>query len=166
MFYFAYGSNMSSRRLLARVPSARIVGVGVLPGYQMSFSKFSQDGSAKCCIQPDKKSSTLGVIFKIPQDQRYTLDRIEGQGYGYTATDVEVLTQSGESISAFTYAGTDLKEGLKPYEWYKHHVLVGAREHDLSETYINSITRVAAIEDLDNQRHQHEMSIYPSDKVL
>lgn len=166
MFYFAYGSNMSSRRLFARIPSASAFSVGVLPGYLMSFNKFSRDGSAKCSIQQHAESSTLGVIFKIPYDQRYTLDRIEGQGYGYTATEVEVLTQSGKVIPAFTYVGTDLRDDLKPYEWYKHHVLTGAREHGLSDTYIKSIARVTAIEDQNSERHQQEMSIYPSDKVF
>jgi hypothetical protein len=48
MQYFAYGSNMSLRRLRTRVPSAVKLGNATLFGHQLKFHKRSQDGSAKC----------------------------------------------------------------------------------------------------------------------
>lgn len=160
MYYFAYGSNMSSRRLLARVPSAKSLGVAFLHGYEMNFSKPSHDGSAKCTIEPDPHASTLGVIFKLPADQRYTLDRIEGQNFGYEVCDIQITTQSGETVQAFTYIGTDLDKQLKPYSWYKHHVIAGALEHGITTQYIDKIRSIEAIDDPDPERHQYEMSIY------
>lgn len=160
MYYFAYGSNMSSRRLLARVPSARSLGVAHLPGYEMSFGKRSHDGSAKCTITPKKGASTLGVLYQIPADQRYTLDRIEGQGFGYDAKDIRITTQSGRKMMAFTYLGTDLNDVLPAYTWYVEHVLRGAREHGITQQYIDKIEAVPAIEDPDQGRHQFEISIY------
>lgn len=160
MYYFAYGSNMSSLRLLARVPSARSLGVAHLHGFEMSFGKRSHDGSAKCTIAEKEGASTLGVIYDIPTDQRYTLDRIEGQGFGYEAADIRITTQSGRQVTAFTYLGTDLDHGLKPYTWYVEHVIRGGIEHGIAEQYIDIIKAVAAIDDPDPGRHQFELSIY------
>lgn len=160
MYYFAYGSNMSSRRLLARVPSAKSLGVAFLNGYEMSFRKFSHDGSAKCTLEAMSQASTLGVIYKIPADQRYTLDRIEGHGFGYNTEDVRITLQSGETVQAFTYIGADLDDKLKPYIWYKHHVITGAIEHGITTQYIDKIRAIEAIEDPDPGRHQFEMCIY------
>ncbi len=47
--YFAYGSNMSVRRLVARLPSASVVTTGFVTGYKLVFDKLSKkDGSGKC----------------------------------------------------------------------------------------------------------------------
>lgn len=48
ILYFAYGSNMSSARLRARVPSCRPIGIAFLPGHELRFHKRSKDGSGKC----------------------------------------------------------------------------------------------------------------------
>ena len=160
MYYFAYGSNMSSRRLLARVPSARSLGVARLSGYQMIFSKRSHDGSAKCTIHVKAGASTLGVLYQIPADQRYTLDRIEGQCFGYHVKEGQITTQIGSRMTAFTYLGTDLSGILPAYTWYVEHVLRGAREHGIAQQYIDKIEAVPAIEDPDQGRHEFEMSIY------
>ena len=37
--YFAYGSNMSERRLRKRVPSAKVVGTGILKNHCLTFQK-------------------------------------------------------------------------------------------------------------------------------
>lgn len=165
MYYFAYGSNMSSLRLLSRVPAARMIAVGHLSGYHMSFRKQSHDGSSKCTLEANTNASTLGVIFKIPSDQRYTLDRIEGQGFGYAVTDVDIMLQSGKYVRAFTYVGTDLTDELRPYSWYKYHVMAGAREHGLPHQYIQHIEAVEDVEDPDEERQRYELSIYQFDNA-
>jgi hypothetical protein len=48
MLYFAYGSNMSVSRLVARTPSAQPLGRCALRGHQLRFHKVGGDGSAKC----------------------------------------------------------------------------------------------------------------------
>ena len=53
--YFAYGSNMSQRRLQARVPSATFLGIGILLGHALAFHKISKkDGSGKCDIVKER----------------------------------------------------------------------------------------------------------------
>ncbi len=60
MLYFSYGSNMSSRRLLSRVPSARFITSASLPGHALHFHKKGLDGSAKCDAY-ETKSHTFGI---------------------------------------------------------------------------------------------------------
>ena len=45
--YFAYGSNMSERRLQKRVDSAKVVGTGGLKNHCLTFHKVSKDESRK-----------------------------------------------------------------------------------------------------------------------
>jgi gamma-glutamylcyclotransferase len=44
---FAYGSNMLTRRLRERAPSARTVGTGVLHGHTLRWHKVGQDSSGQ-----------------------------------------------------------------------------------------------------------------------
>lgn len=166
MYYFAYASNMSSPRLLSRVPSAHCLGVAYLVGYELKFHKPGHDNSAKCSIVRKTGASTLGVVYEIPADQRYTLDRIEGLGYGYEARELNVELQSGRNLSAVAYIGTESDKTMKPYIWYRQHLVEGAREHGIAQQYIDKILCVEAVPDPNSARHSHEMSIYPADPTL
>jgi gamma-glutamylcyclotransferase (GGCT)/AIG2-like uncharacterized protein YtfP len=121
MLYFAYGSNMSSRRLCAenRVPSARRLCLATLPEHRLTFHKKSNDGSAKCdaYFTGDKADYVIGVLFEISQSEKRNLDRAEGLGYGYREEKITVMTDSGEQ-NAVAYFATDIDSSLKPYDWY------------------------------------------------
>ncbi|MCG7995459.1 MAG: gamma-glutamylcyclotransferase [Candidatus Thiodiazotropha taylori] len=162
MLYFAYGSNMSSRRLRERVPSARFRSTATLEAHELRFHKRSRDGSAKCDALEthNPQHRVIGVVFEIAQAEKAELDRHEGLGYGYEEKQVSLLTGSAESLTAFTYYATHIDSLLKPYSWYKHHVLSGAREHQLPTTYLDRIERIEAIIDPNSARHVLEMAIY------
>ncbi|MGD8384961.1 MAG: gamma-glutamylcyclotransferase, partial [Lysobacterales bacterium] len=94
--YFAYGSNMSSKRLRARLPSASLAGVGVLRGHRLVFHKVSNhDGSGKCGIVESTRDHVLGVLYEIDADEKPVLDRIEGAGY--VEKRIEISLPSGNS---------------------------------------------------------------------
>jgi gamma-glutamylcyclotransferase len=160
--YFAYGSNMSSRRLVARVPDARSLGTGVLRGHELRFHKRSRDGSGKCdAHQVDRDDArVIGVLFKVSPEGKTVLDRIEGLGAGYEEKVVTVSMPDGNLTMAHTYYATDIADGLLPYCWYRHHVLAGAREFGLPADYVQSIARVPHVSDDDAGRRTREMSIY------
>lgn len=163
MLYFAYGSNMSLRRIRQRVPSARKVAVAVLGRYTLKFhKKGSRDGSAKCDIvltgQP--ADQVYGVVFEIDDSDKPALDAAEGLHHGYEIKDVELSTLDGRTIQAFAYYGTDLDASLRPFHWYKQHVLQGALENGLPESYTAEIRKVASVDDPDRQRHLAEISLY------
>ncbi|PVV14438.1 MAG: hypothetical protein B6D77_03230 [gamma proteobacterium symbiont of Ctena orbiculata] len=162
MLYFSYGSNMSSRRLLSRVPSAKYVTTAALSGHDLRFHKRSLDGSAKCdafATQSDEHA-VRGVVYHIAESHKAALDRIEGLGQGYEEKTVELLTSSNETLVAYTYFATFIDPSLKPYQWYKRHVLTGALEYALPEKYIDKLRDIEAIEDPNRQRYVDEIAIY------
>lgn len=136
--YFAYGSNMSSKRLQARTPSAEFVCTATLPGYEMAFDKPGIDGSGKCGIWPsDAESLVQGVVFAIRNDEKSILDRCEGLGIHYDARWLTVFKSANESMDVLAYVPLKKAEGLQPTPEYLDHVLTGAREFGLSQDYID-----------------------------
>jgi hypothetical protein len=162
MFYFAYGSNLSTLRLCTRVYSAQLVGKGQLLGHQLLFHKIGRDGSAKCNAYYTGREKDIlpGTIYKIDPKHKINLDRAEGLGKGYEIKDVRILMTDGRLIEAFTYFATRIASDIKPFNWYREHVLAGAREHSFPDHYINKIASVRVEEDSDAQRTEMELSIY------
>ena len=162
MKYFAYGSNMSVPRITVRLPSATKLGVYRLAGSKLMFHKASIDGSAKCdALKTDIPNDfILGVLFDIADDEKTILDKIEGVGKGYELADVVITNDNAEQVEAFMYVATDIKNNIQPYDWYKHHVVYGAKQANLPADYIESINKVEAKLDPDKSRYNQEMAIY------
>jgi hypothetical protein len=160
--YFAYGSNMSLRRLQARTPGARPLGMASLPRHELRFHKRSDDGSGKCDAYyvGDSAASLPGVLYHLPLAQKPELDRVEGVGYGYSEKTVRVRCQDDSWVTAVTYHAIDIRAGLKPYDWYRHHVVTGAREFGLPQSYIDWIMAVQTVQDEDAGRRAREQAIY------
>jgi hypothetical protein len=160
--YFAYGSNMSTRRLSARVADARPLGTGILHGHELRFHKRGRDGSGKCDAYrvEREEARVFGVLFTLPPSAKAALDRFEGLGAGYEEKVVSVNTTDGSLTRAVTYYATDIEDGLLPYCWYKHHVLAGAKEFRLPADYVRTIANVPHASDVNPARRAGEMSIY------
>ncbi|HPE78433.1 MAG TPA: gamma-glutamylcyclotransferase [Gammaproteobacteria bacterium] len=162
MYYFAYGSNMSSQRLRQRVPSARVVTVASLRGHRLAFHKSGRDGSAKCDAAPSPHAGDLvfGVVYVIDRAHKAQLDTAEGLGKGYDERTVTLDCAGSTTMTAFTYCATLVDPDLKPFDWYHEHVLRGAREHGLPAAYVAAIAAVESIEDPNSQRQCRERAIY------
>ena len=162
MHYFAYGSNMSSRRFQQRVPSAQPKGVAVVHGHSLAFHKQSLDGSAKCGMaatgNPD--DSVYGVLYEFKDGELPQLDLAEGNGYHYHRRLIEVDVGRGALVAAACYFAADISPGLLPYSWYLEHLLVGAREAELPARYIAQLSSVDCQYDNDERRHARELAIY------
>lgn len=163
MFYFAYGSNMSFKRLQYRISSSQKIATAILKCHQLRFHKASmRDGSAKAdAFETENHLHQIhGVLFKIAPMYRSTLDNYEGVGKGYEVKNVFVELPNGAQEQAFTYYATHIDPSLKPFDWYKEHVLVGARENALPTEYINIIESIECIYDADSTRKSKELAIY------
>ena len=163
LHYFSYGSNMSIRRFCLRVPSASHIGTGILRKHELRFHKVSsKDGSAKCDVQltgnPDHQA--YGVVYRIAEAEKPGLDQAEGLGFGYEQKDVVLEMAGGALLQAFCYYATETNPHLKPLDWYKEHVLRGARENNLPEAYVRNIETTEAVPDVDAARRKRELSIY------
>ena len=60
--YFAFGSNMSTRRLGARIPEAVALCVGELRAWTLLCNKTGLDGSAKANIERSATGAVWGVV--------------------------------------------------------------------------------------------------------
>ena len=162
MLYFSYGSNMSLQRMKERVPGAELFSIATLFGHQLKFHKLSKDLSGKCdayCTNR-KDDFVIGVVYRIGPNEKRELDQIEVSGFGYVNKTVELQGCQGQAIVAFTYCATKIDQNLKPYHWYKEHVLRGAEAAKLPNEYIESIRNIESLEDPDQSKAQKELSIY------
>lgn len=162
VFYFSYGSNMSTPRIRRRIASASVVSTACLHEHSLRFHKKSVDGSAKCDIlhTHDPDDIVHGVLFKIESRDKRILDGYEGLGKGYEEKQVSIHLPDGQVLVASTYYATHIDASLQPYHWYKEHVLRGAREHALPAWHIAAIEAVESIDDPSAANHAAELSIY------
>ena len=153
---------MSSKRLKSRIGSAKMIGIGILHNHHLEFHKISsKDQSGKCDVVASESNIVYGVLFEIDKEQKTKLDEREGLGKGYAEKTVAVeLIESGEIICAVTYYATKIDPKLKPYTWYKEHVLTGATEAKLPASYIARIKDVEAHKDPDKKRETEQLAIY------
>ena len=162
MKYFAYGSNMSVKRLRTRLSRVNQIGVYYLAKHDLRFHKISTDGSGKCdaYYTGNISDSVIGILYEIDELEKPVLDRFESLGYGYNEKEVLLTDRQGNLERAITYYAIRIDVSLLPYSWYKQHVLLGAREAYLPEHYINQIEAVTAKKDLNEKREFKEIRIY------
>lgn len=164
-YYFAYGSNMSSRRLRRRIPSARPIEIARLDGHRLAWHKKGGDGSGKCDIpEAEGDEVVYGVLYTFDPVHKPILDRFEGLGSGYGEKQVDLwLPDRGDVVSAMTYYALVIDPTYVPYDWYRDHVLIGAREHRLPEHYVRLIENVPTFEDSDKVRERTERGVHEDD---
>lgn len=150
---FAYGSNMLTRRIQERVPSARRIATAILAGYELRWHKVNRDGSGKCDIVhvQTPQAKVLGVVYEILRSQKPALDAAEGLGNGYDEAQIVVQAAGGE-MHVQTYFATEIDSSSVPYLWYKALVVAGAKEHGLPNAYISTLEAVAAAVDANAPR--------------
>lgn len=167
--YFAYGSNMLTRRLrdAKRAPSAIAEGTGYVPGYRLTFDKVStgkQQSSGKCDMEAtgDGTDRVYGILFSISKADEKSLDREEGLDRGYRKDTIAVITDMGTK-RAVVYIATQKDPGSRPYHWYKEFVVRGAEEHGLPDDYIERIRAVQSQADPDAKRRAKNEAILAGD---
>ena len=159
MRYFAYGSNLLTRRLTdpSRTPSAASRGIATVSGFLVRFHKIGTDGSGKCTLVPagDDAAVAYGVLYEITDAEVADLDREEGVHLGgYARCPVRARLANAENVEAMTYVAGDryLDPASVPFDWYRDLVVAGAREHGLPAAYVEALARTPAVPDPDAAR--------------
>jgi hypothetical protein len=153
---------MSLARLKQRTPSAKRCGSFKLLAHSLRFHKVGQDKSGKCdaFYTANQSDYILGALFEIDEADKIHLDKAEGLGFGYDEKQVTVLDSQNQVISAFLYIATHIDTEIKPYSWYKNHVLIGAIESNLPKEYIDRIKSIESSDDLDKNRDALQRAIH------
>lgn len=139
IIYFAYGSNMNTKKFKEIIKLAEKMGIGKIEDRRLVFNKKSNDGSTKANLKYQKGNSVWGVIYRIDIDDLKKLDRKEG---GYSRKEFDIVTGRGVKISAYIYISDKIIENKLPYNWYVNHIIKGAKENNLPADYIKSLEGV------------------------
>lgn len=158
---------MHSRRIQARVASAKPVLTGYVSGRRLAFHKRSVDGSSKADAAYTGSASdrVWGVVYSLPAHEKPILDGYEFLGVGYDSEPVLVHSAEGfiraGSLRANIYVARPetIDPALKPYSWYLRYVLLGAMEHNLPEEYLHHLKRVEAALDRNRERHLQNIQV-------
>jgi gamma-glutamylcyclotransferase (GGCT)/AIG2-like uncharacterized protein YtfP len=136
MYYFAYGSNLHTPQLVARIGAAKVVGAAMLRDYELVFSGHSRTrGGATASIRPKRGSDVPGVVLRVTQKQIETMDRFEGHPTVYKRFDTVVELDADErEIEVTAYRRPDRTALAAPTIEYFTTVLRGYRDHGLDET--------------------------------
>lgn len=94
--YVAYGSNLNLAQMARRCPDAKVVGIGTLKNYQLTFRGVAT-------IEPvDGAETPVGVWEITPADER-ALDIYEGYPSYYRKETVTVEMYDGTERQAMVY---------------------------------------------------------------
>jgi cation transport regulator ChaC len=148
--YFGYGSNLLTRRLQARTPSARVHGTGYVERRRLTFSKVSDDGSGKCdaALTGNAADRTEGVLFWIDRKEKKHLDKAEGLDKGYDEETLGVVMPQGVvQAVAYVASANATDAARRPYHWYKALVIAGAIEQALPAAAIDFLWAAASLRD-------------------
>ena len=137
--YFAYGSNMPSARLRARIPSAEPLGAARLEGFALRINKRGRDGTAKANLARARVGVVWGVVYRLAATDWEALDGFEG---GYVRFEATVALRRGGELDVHTYRSDRLIEAVPPHAWYRELILEGAREHELPESWISQLRAI------------------------
>ena len=144
--YFAYGSNLSRRRLAERIGAPEALGAASLDDHRLVFNKPSSDGSGKANLVPDPGHIAWGVLWRIRAKTWPTLDGFEP---GYTRTPCRVRDASGGRHEAQVYLWSSPGPKQKPFAGYLAYLVEGAREHGLPADFIRLLAAVPSRPDPD-----------------
>jgi len=154
--YAAYGSNLHPARLSARIPGARFVATRFLEGWTLCFHKRGKDGSGKCSIAPGG-SGVHVAIYEISDEDKRILDRIEGVGAGYR--DEALMIEGLGHCITYVAEADHVDESLRPYDWYRDLVLLGAAVHGFPGPYLDRIRAVPTVADPDPERASEQSAL-------
>jgi AIG2 family protein len=121
----------------------------LLSGWTLHFHKRGDDRSAKCNIFAGG-GEVHCAIYDISVEDKLILDRIEGVGFGYSETILNI-PNVGDCLS-YVAEDTHIDDSLSPYDWYHELVMIGAHTHGFPDDYLKRIKLERSLPDPDPNR--------------
>lgn len=133
LYYFAYGSNLNVRQMLARCPGAEPIARCFLPDYRLIF-----DGVAD--IVPTRGHSVQGAIYKITRRCEAALDRYEGFPTLYYKDyfAAEVRLGKASKVHDIMYYTMGSESCRKPSQGYVDTIREGFDDWRLDQSYLDA----------------------------
>ncbi len=131
-WYFAFGSNMSSKRIKDRIGRFPERVPGLLNDFKLVFNKKAgrnADAEGYASVVPAAGSKVEGILYQLTDDEFKVLNRYEGVSSGhYQRDNVEVIrTDNNERVDAIIYVACAryVSDKLKPSREYLNYLLEG-----------------------------------------
>ncbi|UJR11469.1 hypothetical protein I4U23_015648 [Adineta vaga] len=141
--YFGYASNLKESLLEERIGGDHPLSIhaGRLNDYQFRFNHMQPNGDGRANIVPKKRAYVYGLVYVISNKHREYLLKTEP---GYRVIEVDIELENDQSIiRAITFIDeTNIENDFLPSNEYLQTIIDGAREHQFSENYINSIVSI------------------------
>lgn len=152
--YFAYGSNLSKEQIKDRGIAVKGVEIAELPGWRLAFTIYSDTWNGGVGdIIPALDKRVEGVVYTIPAEDLKNLDHYEGRK---VKDNIEVgmyrrqylpVKKTDKWKTVLTYMVNRTIEhrstvDLKPSKDYMQTIINAAKEHGLSEGYINLLRNI------------------------
>ncbi|KAJ8686345.1 hypothetical protein QAD02_022139 [Eretmocerus hayati] len=146
--YFAYGSNMLTKRIHINNPTAVQKYIGSVKNHRLDFNMYSSRWKgAASTIVPDPNHEVWGVVWEINISDLPNLDKQEGvEAHIYFPKNVDVNVTVGEEIVCRVYQQCQLPDkyvepSLLPHERqpslvYLSTMIEGAKEFKIPENYV------------------------------
>lgn len=99
--YVAYGSNLHTGQMAYRCPDAKVVAVGMLEDYKLSFAGWPSHGVAT--ITPCKGFKVPVALWAISESDEKSLDVYEGWPALYRKEEIEVTLFNGSKVTGMVY---------------------------------------------------------------
>ncbi|MHC1721981.1 MAG: gamma-glutamylcyclotransferase family protein [Aminipila sp.] len=127
--YAAYGTNMCLQQMARKCPSSRVIGVGVLEGYKLTFRGIRKGVAT---IERCEGASLPVVLWTISEKCEKALDSYEGFPKLYTKENVNVKLKN-DTIEAMVYVMVDeyCKIPVKPSPFYIETIQRGYENHGI-----------------------------------
>ena len=144
MYYFAYGSNLSSRFIRDYTPSATFVMKADLPNYKVEFRHYSKDlGGGISSIIETPGALVRGVIYEVEALELAALDTLESVPEGIYRRDTYcVMGEDSRWHRADLYRVSTPTGPYTPSNAYVDFMIEGAREHGLDVDYIEDLVAI------------------------
>ncbi|KAM5203860.1 gamma-glutamylcyclotransferase [Hipposideros larvatus] len=145
--YFAYGSNLMSKRIHLQNPSAAFCSVARLQDFKLDFGN-SQGKTSEtwhggiATIYESPGDEVWGVVWKMNKSNLSSLDKQEGVNSGtYVPIEISVYTQEGKEITCRSYQMKNY-ERAPPSPQYIKVICMGAKENGLPQEYQKKLNAI------------------------
>ncbi|XP_063984999.1 gamma-glutamylcyclotransferase-like [Diachasmimorpha longicaudata] len=152
--YFAYGSNLLTKRIHINNPTAVRRGIGCLKDFRLDFTRYSENWrGASATIVPTPDAHVWGAIWEIDLCNLADLDRQEGVDDAiYFPLEVDVERPEGGTVKCRVYQQCNnprecihvakLPEQRQPSLVYLTTMFKGAEESGIPSSYVDYLKSV------------------------
>lgn len=131
MLYFAYGSNMSFKRISDRLGKVKILRNYILKGYKLTFDAGVHTGFANIIYTGNIEDTVPGVVYVITKKQLRTLDICEGvRAHCYERFYLQPA-EFEEDLQVYISTNEHYRTKEYPRLSYMEYLLIGYKENGI-----------------------------------